>query len=948
MVDSSRTCCVAVDQDPVQEDGEENDIAMGACCSLFLIASGLIFVGGFVLQELGRVGSIPFSSLTALALAGLAGASFSVCGVVLVQWPLTASLGKKLVRRVTHARSNWETDALRSFCEVGIWLGVLWGTFRQSGGGAGGIVVALICSTFAGCLLAIMGDALQEHLRAFENRSRDMSASPKHAEKGVRVSEAFPNSGPMLMMALYGHGAIQIIYQHSTNIVISCLLGSLAGLGLLMASKLLQLWPPMRHAGVTLQHRITNTADNWRKFPIRSAIESTFWGGIVIGTYEFHGDALQALQVGTVTGIIICLSSELYWHHDWQGEAVEQESGEPAVAPVCIFAYAIFAMLVIIFANADHWSEAVVTGTIAGIAFTAAGQLLLQWSPTHKAGHIINCRVVRSAQNWSKYPLRSVVEVSIFLGATWAVYGESRSFVLAPGIGALTSLAAVLGNHYLGWGVSESAEQTCDEPGSKPSLGSKKIFRADSTAAIAKPVQSPSEGTSTAGDRKTAVDRKQRFTWDEVSKHTGYDDIWVVIDHKVYDLTGWAPNHPGGSIIYKFAGVDASDQFAAFHQPRVGKRLPRFLIGEIDDAEKNSELSQPSAVTLEYRALRQKLWSEGYFEPDLSYYKQVSLIFVLLILSSIALILVLPESYFWWRCLGAGLLLGIGWQQLAFLGHDAAHNAVVKSKSGGGINLLAWFLCGPLFGISSSMWNEEHSMHHAITLRPREDPQFNYLPLWLISPKELQVPGTTLDRMTRALVSIQHFTFLPLVVLIGRFNFYLISMAFALKRCFIAPSRAARMHGFLDVTGMIVFWTWYFALVRQLESTSARWLFVLASHWACGILHVQLLLSHLFTETFTAEEERKEQFFSFQLKTTRNIDVEWYEHWFHGGLEYQIEHHLFPQLPRHNLHKVKPFVLDICNRHGIPYTSTGACEALSTVMQNFRQLAWDIVRCEIA
>jgi len=535
--------------------------------------------------------------------------------------------------------------------------------------------------------------------------------------------------------------------------------------------------------------------------------------------------------------------------------------------------------------------------------------------------------------------------------------------MFSTGAGCLTGIAAVLANHELGWGASLQDAEVSEGQ-------TKESAETDVSAVIAKStacadecrqggnVSSKAEASTAPGAavaRGSVAARQQTFTWSEVANHSTQDDIWVVIDGRVYDVSAWAPHHPGGSIIYKFAGVDATDQFAAFHLPRVSKRLPKFLIGKIDDSIACCESTDgavqsvaPSAATLEYRALREKLWNEGYFDAQSSYYFARAGVCAGLVLTSIMLVLVLPSKFFWLRCVGAGALMGLGWQQIAFMAHDAGHYGIHKPVSGGGMNWPGWVLGSVFFGISVSMWNEEHSVHHAITLRPREDPQFNYLPLWLISMKELDVPGTTLDRVTQVLISIQHFTFLPLVVLVGRVNFYLISIGFAAKRVVMGPTNFARLCGLMDLIGMAIFWTWYVAVVIQLDGTWSRCVFFLASHWVCGVLHIQLLLSHLFTETFTADEERKEQFFAFQMKTTRNIDADsWYENLFHGGLEFQIEHHLFPQLPRHNLHLVKPFVQDICKRHGIEYRTSSASEAFMTVMQNFQHLARAIMECDV-
>ena len=61
--------------------------------------------------------------------------------------------------------------------------------------------------------------------------------------------------------------------------------------------------------------------------------------------------------------------------------------------------------------------------------------------------------------------------------------------------------------------------------------------------------------------------------------------------------------------------------------------------------------------------------------------------------------------------------------------------------------------------------------------------------------------------------------------------------------------------------------------------------------------------------------------------------------WFHGGLQYQIEHHLFPQLPRHNLPKVKPLVMELCKKHDIKYESVGFWYAVRYCLADFKRLS---------
>ena len=124
------------------------------------------------------------------------------------------------------------------------------------------------------------------------------------------------------------------------------------------------------------------------------------------------------------------------------------------------------------------------------------------------------------------------------------------------------------------------------------------------------------------------------------------------------------------------------------------------------------------------------------------------------------------------------------------------------------------------------------------------------------------------------LISIQHYTFLPLCVLVGRFNLYAISIFFAIKDC-VHPSThiIKRKRALADLVGMGLFWAWHCALIVQFESVAERVLFVCASHFTVGILHVHL--SHLATSTFTEKEEEALVFshFSWERAATSSACV---------------------------------------------------------------------------
>merc|ERR1712146_686241 len=104
---------------------------------------------------------------------------------------------------------------------------------------------------------------------------------------------------------------------------------------------------------------------------------------------------------------------------------------------------------------------------------------------------------------------------------------------------------------------------------------------------------------------------------------------------------------------------------------------------------------------------------------------------------------------------------------------------------------------------------------------------------------------------------------------------------------------------------------------------SAAWL--LLSHAVAGILHVQIVLSHWAMHTYdgSAYTGPHDEWYIMQLKTTMNVATSPLFDWAHIGLQFQIEHHLFPRLPRHNLRKAREMVRAVCEKHGISYHEPG-------------------------
>ena len=76
-----------------------------------------------------------------------------------------------------------------------------------------------------------------------------------------------------------------------------------------------------------------------------------------------------------------------------------------------------------------------------------------------------------------------------------------------------------------------------------------------------------------------------------------------------------------------------------------------------------------------------------------------------------------------------------------------------------------------------------------------------------------------------------------------------------------------------------------------------------------------------------------------QVETTRNQPGSLLNNWFSGGLNMQIEHHLFPTMPRHSLPKMVAMVKQLCAKHGIVYEECGWIESTRRVLAHLSAIS---------
>lgn len=324
-------------------------------------------------------------------------------------------------------------------------------------------------------------------------------------------------------------------------------------------------------------------------------------------------------------------------------------------------------------------------------------------------------------------------------------------------------------------------------------------------------------------------------------------------------------------------------------------------------------------IVAKYRLLNQRLWDEGYYDCNYMAYGIECLRYFFLFCMFLLFL-----KLKWYAV--SGFFLGCLWHQLVFTVHDAGHLGITHNfeiDSIIGIVIANW-----IGGLSVGWWKRNHNVHHIVTNSPEHDPDIEHIPFFAVSHRFLSSLWSSyyerimpFDRFAQFILPYQAYLYYP-ILCFGRFNLYALSWDFFIRG--LSPKHGrAWWHRWMEIAGQVFFWYWfgYLTLYKSIPTWGARISFILISHIVTMPLHVQITLSHFSMST--SEMGPNESFPQKMLRTTMDVDCpEWLD-FFHGGLQFQAIHHLFPRMPRHNLRRAQKLVQEFCNEVGIPYALYG-------------------------
>ncbi|MCX4554406.1 acyl-CoA desaturase (plasmid) [Streptomyces sp. NBC_01387] len=320
--------------------------------------------------------------------------------------------------------------------------------------------------------------------------------------------------------------------------------------------------------------------------------------------------------------------------------------------------------------------------------------------------------------------------------------------------------------------------------------------------------------------------------------------------------------------------------------------------------------SQGASAT--FGELLKRVKTEGLLDLNTGYdYRRLALN-MSLILAGLVAFLLIGES--WWQ-MPVAVWMGLCGVQSAYMWHEVGHKAMFRDKKVG--TLVAYFHANFFSGVSYAWWVNHHNRHHSHPNHLTLDPDIGRRTA-IFDIKQY----ATRTRTQRFIVRHQRILFFVLLVLEG----YKMEKTTVKE---LAKSGAKRR--FVEIGLVVLRTAIYLTAVFTVLTPLQAIVFIAVQHAALGVYFgLMFAPNHKGMEVRDGEKETLD-WLERQVLTSRNIRPNWWIDFLYGGLNYQVEHHLFPAMPKRNLARARELTRDYCAERGIPYLEVGFWESYNQV-----------------
>ncbi len=330
-------------------------------------------------------------------------------------------------------------------------------------------------------------------------------------------------------------------------------------------------------------------------------------------------------------------------------------------------------------------------------------------------------------------------------------------------------------------------------------------------------------------------------------------------------------------------------------------------------AEANAiTLPTPSPATGDFAELKHLVKQARLLEKQPRYYIiKIVVIFACFALSIAFLLFVKP---FWLQLFNAAFL-GLVTTQFGLLGHAAGHRQIFRRTWK---NDIVGLITGNLMvGMSIDWWIGRHNQHHNHPNQHDVDPDV-FIPIVAFAPEDLIGKGPFLLN----LMKYQVYFFFPMLTL-ASISMQVTSVQHLLqeKVKYAVTERLFMLLHFVLYLGFLFF---HFPLWQAI-------LFIFVHQIFSGV-YMGSIFAPNHKGMPVLDKESDIDFLHRQVITARNVYAHPLTDFLYGGLNYQIEHHLFPAMAQNKLKEAQVIVKLFCQKYAIPYYETNLVQSYGEIL----------------
>ena len=349
------------------------------------------------------------------------------------------------------------------------------------------------------------------------------------------------------------------------------------------------------------------------------------------------------------------------------------------------------------------------------------------------------------------------------------------------------------------------------------------------------------------------------------------------------------------------------------------KRENRNMTLQTETANNIRQNGKKSNEVADFAELTQRIRERGLLERQPGYYALKMVSTGAMLALSITVLLTVDNT---WLQLANAAFLAFVFGQIGYIGHDAGHLAIYRSARN---NRIIGYAASALINVSQSWWINQHNQHHRTPNNLDEDPH-TLIPVLVFSEERAK----RLRGIIRRTTAYQAFYFIPLLTMEA------MSMRWASTLFLAGRHRPSSWP--IEATFMALHTALYCSLLIYALGPWQALAFALV-HQAIFGIYYGMIFAPNHKGMLILDDDNPLDFVRTQVLTTRNVRPNPVSDFLYGGLNYQIEHHLFTMMPRNQLGRARPIVREFCRERGIPYYETSSLRSYREILTHMHEVS---------